>query len=228
MKNLVLNTANRTAQAVSKFHHGLCSAAKPLAFGILLAILLPAVNAHAEVIVFEYTGTGASGSLNGVAFTDVDFIFRAEGDNDDSAPASPGSAGLAIPHTSAEVDLGSLGTFQFTTLTQTQVNGTRVGFERTTNQALFNFDDPAFSGYDFLSSIGPISADADLLQWSNPGAPAFLDPPVNTDGGRLIFDTQTVSGTFTATVGTVAVPEPSSAVALFGLGGMGLLIRRRK
>ena len=65
-----------------------------------------------------------------------------------------------------------------------------------------------------LGPIGPISGSGELLQWT-------FTPQINTTGGILIFNNGFSDATFTA------VPEPAS-LAIFVVGGMALIVRRRR
>ena len=95
-----------------------------------------------------------------------------------------------------------------------------AGFSRASGPDLFDEPSSAFADWDMLSSIGPISGSASLLQWSF--------SPVNTDGGVLVFNDGTSASVFTATVSGSSVPEPSSLLLIVvGLVGIvGLSLRR--
>ena len=187
---------------------------------------------NAQLLVITHTGTGSGTLLNPpdgsgsvISFTNASFTitatldtaYRGELYNSDSA-----RYGYYIDNSPASISINGVGDFTFTSQTRTLVNNSigMVAFTHGGSDPADLFDGPsdaAFYAWDMLTGIGPISGTASLIQW-NP------TPYVNTNGGRLIFnDASDVTTTFTAT----AIPEPSTCVALLGLGALGFAAWRR-
>lgn len=186
--------------------------------GVVASMVLAGVSfsANANPIQFIFTGTG-SGSLNGVQFRDVAFVFSEFSDTANAQ--SCGSACTFIDSITATVSLTGIGSYSFLTGTRTFDSNGFVGFSRAGNNGadLYNVFNVG-SAYDMASSIGPVSGNAHLLQWSN--------SPVTTSGGTLNFDSNSTWGSFQA---VATVPEPETyAMLLAGLGLMGAVARRRK
>jgi hypothetical protein len=179
-------------------------------FFALIFVFAFAATAVAAPITFIYTGSGDyTAQLDGVPFSDADFTIIATGDTDDRQAFS---GGFFIEHLTATISIAGVGTFDFITPTATFVNNSNAaaGFYRSSGD-LYDGSHPVFSTWDMLSSIGPVAAPWDLLQWTV--------APVITDGGELVFSNARVDGTFQAIVAT-QVPEP----APLALAALGLLV----
>lgn len=183
----------------------------PLAVALLV---LTVAEAPADILRFTHTGTG-SGTLDGGAFLASDFVITALADTDDRQSFA---GGWWIDHLSASISIDGLGNFDLLSPTRHFVNNgvAIVGFSRGGRNAdLFNGPtDPEFGAWDMLGPIGPIAGTGSLLQWAG-------TPQINTTGGILIFDDGPSDTTFTV------VPEPGT-LAIFAVGGMGLMARRRR
>ena len=180
-----------------------------------------AACSYADTITITHTGDG-SGQVGTTTFTNAAFTIIDIGNTADRTSLG---FGWFIDDTSASIAISGVGSFNFLTPTRTFVNNTAetVGFSRGSGYGLDLYDgtaDAAFANWDMLSSIGPISGSASLLQWSF--------SPVNTDGGVLVFNDGTSASVFTATVSGSSVPEPSSLLLIVvGLVGIvGLSLRR--
>ena len=174
--------------------------------------LLSATGAHAEFITFTHTGSG-SGTLNAIIFDPSNFIIEATADTNNRESHS---MGYYIEHYSATITIDGLGTFDITDGTRTFVNNNYqiVGFSRGNHGTdLFNGpDDPAFTVWEMLTSLGPVGGTGSLMQW---------DDGINTSGGILDFYDGSSPATFAATI-----PAPG-VMALLGVAGFVGRRRRR-
>jgi len=190
---------------------------------ILLAMF--SGNAIASLITFTHESNG-SGSINGIAFTDTNFVITAVGHTENRQLREVTSTWF-IDHDLASIDISGVGTFDFVTNTRTFVSNSisLVGFSHAGESGADLLSGPrndaAFSTWDMLTSIGPVSGFAILAQWEV--------SEVVTTGGVLVFNAGGSGGppvTFTAVVSEVPVP---AAVWLFCSGIIGLIgIARRK
>lgn len=177
-----------------------------LASGLLccLAFFCTAPIAAAAPITFIHTGSG-SGTLAGSPFGPAAFTITSTADTDSREFLGDVTW---INHLTSVIEIEGVGTLNVTLGTRTFVNssGEIVGYSRSTLENgldLFNGPTAAvFASWDMSTAIGPISGEADLLQWS-------VSPLVTTDGGVLLFTSQAeIDATFEA----ILVPEPAALV----------------
>jgi hypothetical protein len=160
----------------------------------LAALVGLASLAPAQSITLIHEGQG-SGDLNGVPFAATSIVITAEGDISQRISFS---AGWFLEHTNATVEIGGIGTYQFTSPTRTFVNnsGQIVGFSRGTaagSSDLMNGpSDAAFASWDMTTAVGPVSGFGNFLQWTS--------GDVTTTGGVLNMDGLSTPITFTASL----------------------------
>jgi len=159
-------------------------------------------------LIHEGTGT-IEGTLNGQPFTtdSVRIVGIADTDNRDAFDIL-GNTGYSTPHNSSSIQINGLGSYGFITPLQTFVATeiAVVGLGRVGGVDLFNGpSNIAFTGWDQLVSIGPVTGNGTLLQWE-------WVPLPETSGGVLYFDPASVSATFTATVVPGPLPLLGAAV----------------
>jgi len=197
-------------------------------WALSVVALLLASTSWAVPVTFIHSAAGGTfaGTLDGIGFSVEEFTITAFGDTDDRQ----GSAVIFfINHTSAEIEIPGLGTFDIITPSRTFVNQgiNGVGFSRAGSSGLDLFNqtafDPVYTTYDLLSSIGPEFADGSIVQW------ALSD--VVTSGGILLFENRSAeSASFQAIVenGPGPIPEPGTlALLAIGLLALGRASRRR-
>ena len=163
--------------------------------------------AKADLFDITHTGRG-SGDLDGNAFGPTDFVITARVDTNDRE-SIPAFNVFTIDHIFAQIELVGIGTFDFTSATRHFVNQDlrTIGLSRAgpdDKRDLFGgSSDAAFSNWDMLTEIGPISGNnGRITQWNG--------GDIQTSGGILNFnDGSNIGTTFSYT----AVPEPSA----FGL-----------
>jgi hypothetical protein len=195
-----------------------------LALGVAGAISA-ATPSLATPITYSEIATGASGFLNGVAFTGTVTLTM----NDVTSTITNPTSGIYDRVGTLILSISGIpGTATFTDTTQAAANQKMTsvspasGFgDVTLNRNILFATNAIFSSYDLSTAIGPVS-----------GSPSFnstLPPSFPTSEGAFIL-TGASGASFTATLSTSATsaPEPSS-FALLGAPLASLsLIRRRK
>lgn len=183
----------------------------------VLALFAAALAASAAPIVYTVAAT-ASGTLDGVAFTNASFALRGIGDTSTSRLMGVENYENAVAVT---VFVSGLATDTLAGAPVAFTEGSAGspppygGIASASESSLvLGVVNPAFTTYDLKSAIGPLSGDT-----------LFLDGTAfTTSRGRLVL-TNATNATFTAAVNPT--PEPSAFAAL-GLGGLAALRRRKR
>lgn len=168
-------------------------------------------------IVFTHSVI-ASGSLEGVPFSDIAVTITGLGDTSNRLF---NGTNITLDLTSASVSLQNIGIFDFTAPLLENVNFTDtapndipiVGLSRGPIiglDLLSGPSDDAVKGWDMTTSIGPLVGQGQILQWVPPLFPHPWPDGVATTGGHLILNDATTAVTFSATI----IPEPATFALL--------------
>jgi hypothetical protein len=188
-----------------------------------VSFVLASSFAHAQPINFTYQGI-ADFSINGTSSSNVAFEISADADSSNVTPNVFNPSLLFLNHDSTTIDLGALGLFSIDDPTSTFVNqSTGVLGLGDANAGFTEFSlvaDPAFNSYDLASSFGPLSLAVDTNS-------AFFSVSDAMGSSTLSIDDFVGPVTFTASVGSTAIPEPT-AFCMIALGCIGLTTTRRR
>ena len=184
----------------------------------IAALFAAANSARAMPITYTEEAT-ASGSLNGVVFTDDTVVLTMS--NVDTNNVTGGPLFVISGTATLSVNGGSPVTFTdpiqvFSNEFVSVAGFWDAGF--TTPIDILDTSNAAFAAYDLKSFIGPIS-----------GAPIISAISFPTTGGAFILtNVGPVGGPTSTFTASPAIPEPST-FALFGaaLAGLGVIRRRR-
>ena len=177
-----------------------------LALGVAGAISVTAPSLAVPITYIEQAT--ATGSLNGVPFTNANVLLRMNNDTTHviGGPTLFENLGTAT----VSVNGGASVTFtnSMEVFSDTSLSPATVGFSDLT-QSLDVLDDGSvfFLGYDLRTAIGPITG--------NPALSSLGQPFPTTGGDFILTSIANDASTFTAT--TVAVPAPP-------IGGLAVLI----
>jgi len=192
-----------------------------MALGVAGAISMAAPSLASPITYTEQAT--ATGSLNGVPFTNANVLLTMNNVTTNVTSTPPGAPTLFENFGTATVSLNGSAPVTFTdqmieVFSALAVSPATVGFADVT-RGLDILDDSSISlaGYALAASIGPISG--------NPAFTSFNEVFSTTGGDFLLTDVALNISTFAATTST-AVPEPSS-LALLGVALAGLVVIRR-
>ena len=155
----------------------------------------------------------ASGSLNGVSFTDATVFLLM---NNNTTNITTNGPGVFQNVGTATVSVGGGPAVTFTDPIQVFSNQSdpAVGFEDPSMDDILDDFSASFATYDLTTSIGPIV-----------GSGVVTGSSFATSGGAFVL---TRAGEATFTAATTAIPEPSSwAMMLIGFAGLGYVGYRR-
>lgn len=179
----------------------------------LILMLSPVLSALP--ITFIYSSTG-SGSIGATSFTNAAFTVTGIGD---TANRIEGALSYGLYHDTTTINITGVGQFNITTPISsfTPKTGTFAGFGRDGPGNLFHFTNGAVTGYDMLTSLGPLSGSGQLLGWA-------ATPLVTTSGGDLVFNNaSSLAATYQVIVDNSGIPEPST----WALAAMGIVVALR-
>jgi hypothetical protein len=192
--------------------------------GLVFTGLTVTSPSDAAPITYTFTGVG-SGTIDTSAFSGQ-FSFAFTGDTSNVQPDAPFYRLFNLGGTF------TAGSFSATLTSNNVIVATadstipRINFFNSTVTAGLGFQDPALTGYDLMTSIGPVTVSA-------PGtSTSFLLPTFGggsfiTTTGIAIAIAENSSLTFEASVS--AVPEPSTwAMLILGFSGLSFIAYRRR
>ncbi len=189
-----------------------------------LGVGAAAASATAELIAYEFTLTGADGSVAGGSFTDTTVIWSLIANTADIQPGSP--SGFNVRPLSGSVLVGDTGSAITEALVAnsavwtytSDAQGLRIGFgtwEPFESFTSGSYDGPL--GWDMTTAFsGGAVGDEDILR-------AIQSDGIATDAGVLLV-TDYATASFSATV----VPAPGAVTLLVGTSMVTGRSRRRR
>jgi PEP-CTERM motif len=185
----------------------------------IASIFMAASPSFGAQVTYTIEAT-ASGSLGGIAFTDVTVVLMMNNNTTNVTNSAPGDFGN-VGTATVSVGGGPAVTFTDSIQVFSTQSVTTVGFDDLSvgDDILDDFS-ASFATYDLTTSIGPVVGSSEI----NP------ESSFATTGGVLVLTTAgdaTFTGAAPTGVGS-AIPEPSSwAMMLIGFAGLGYAGYRR-
>ena len=155
-----------------------------------------------------------SGTIGFTSFGDVAITIPGVGN---TSNIQPGFGGFYVDLNSASITIAGVGTFEFTTPTAFFAGGKTVAFCSSPGctDLVLGPKSPAFSSWALNTSIGPITGQGQVLQWTLTS--------VLTSGGAVVLGDLSAADTFSA---RSSVPEPGALLLLAtGLLGIGRFVK---
>ena len=189
----------------------------------VLALAMLGSRAEATPITYIETVT-ASGSIGPLGFQSDLITITATADT--TGITSPNAGELAVNNLSATVNVAGVGTFGFTSPTNTfdfqtgtGTAGENSGTTGVPGSDILDVASAVFTTYDLATSLGPVSGEPVFSS-----GVVFPTTPFGDFAGGFAIDSTTGNATFQA---ILATPEPSSLI-LCGLGALGLAWAARR
>ena len=199
---------------------------------LALFLVLISTNGFARPITITYEGV-ASGSLDGVSFTNAAFTIVGNADTGDLERLPPPSCGQRVVHESTTVALEGLGELRFLTDEvgghASTINGSYLEVIQFIEGEFFGASLVGISPTAFcdnnvepyvsnLLDLQTLSGDLSVSGWEGGGSAG----PVMTEGGRLIFNNDSGNSQGSRTVSyPPAQPVPAMPIhLLFAFAGL--------
>lgn len=178
--------------------------------------LFLSIGASATPIVYEFSGTVSSGSLNGAGFTNRAFTVDVFGDTSGVVSGGPGllyNAATSVTFSIAGIGNGTLLDAYRMFLTSSAVGFSHLPDENDRIDVLGG----VFTGYALASAFGPITTGSNFID-------QFLPDPTTAGDLEMIGGSNV---TFRSFFPTAQIPEPA-LLLIFALGLAGIGVSRRK
>jgi PEP-CTERM motif len=177
--------------------------------------LFVSIGASATPIVYEFSGTVSSGSLNGIGFTNRAFTVDVFGDTSGVS----GAPGLRFNSaTSVTFSIAGIGSGTLLDTYRMFLTNSAVGFSALSDGAdRIDVLNGVFTGYALASAFGPITTGSNFID-------QFLPDPTTAGDLEMIGGSNVAFRSFFP---TAQIPEPA-LLLIFALGLAGIGISRRK